>query len=269
MEDNEKENSYVKIIKAIFFRHFKESKKEFLFSRDEIFEFAATLNVKRPKNAGDVIYTFRYRKELPIDIQNAAPKDSVWIIRPGGPGKYKFVTCPSSLAFIIPSEKLAETKILDATPGIISKYAQTDEQALLAKLRYNRLIDIFTCTTCYSLQSHLRTSVEGMGQVETDELYIGLDKKGAHYVIPVQAKGGKDKTGIIQIEQDFAVCNAKFPGLIVKPIAAQFIDDGSIALFEFEEGDEYPRVVSEKHYRLVSSDLLSNEELLKYQRRID
>ena len=45
-------------------------------------------------------------------------------------------------------------KIPDATPGIVQKYALADEQALLAKLRYNRLLDIFTGVTCYSLQNH-------------------------------------------------------------------------------------------------------------------
>lgn len=114
-------------------------------------------------------------------------------------------------AQIEPSKLLAETKILDATPGIIARYAISDEQGLLARLRYNRLIDIFTGVTCYSLQNHLRTSVNGIGQVETDELYIGVDRRGAHYVFPVQAKGGSDKLGIVQIEQDFAMCAQKFP----------------------------------------------------------
>jgi hypothetical protein len=75
---------------------------------------------------------------------------------------------------------MAETKVPDSTPGVIAMYALSDEQALLAKLRYNRLIDIFTGVACYSLQSHLRTSVRTLGQVETDEIYIGLDKRGAH-----------------------------------------------------------------------------------------
>ena len=88
-----------------------------------------------------------------------------------------------------------ETKIPDATPGIIIKYTQGDEQALLAKIRYNRLIDIFTGVTCYSLQNHLRTTVTGIGQIETDELYIGVDRRGAQYIFPVQAKGGKDQLG--------------------------------------------------------------------------
>ena len=106
---------------------------------------------------------------------------------------------------------MVTTKIPDATPGIIEKYALGDEQALLAKLRYNRLIDVFTGVTCYSLQSHLRTSVTGIGQVETDEIYIGLDRKGSHYIFPVQAKGGRDRQSIVQIEQDCAICKAKFP----------------------------------------------------------
>lgn len=71
------------------------------------------------------------------------------------------------------------------------------------------------------------------------------------YVFPVQAKGSRDKLGIVQIEQDFALCADKIPSLICRPIAAQFIGDDSIALFEFEEGEQGVVITSEKHYRLV------------------
>ena len=53
---------------------------------------------------------------------------------------------------------LATTKIPDGTPSIVRKYSISDEQALLAIVRYNRLIDIFLGVTCYSLQNHLRTT---------------------------------------------------------------------------------------------------------------
>jgi hypothetical protein len=43
---------------------------------------------------------------------------------------------------------LVQTKILDATPGVIEKYALNDEQALLAKLRYNR-------ASCKTLQNSM------------------------------------------------------------------------------------------------------------------
>lgn len=94
---------------------------------------------------------------------------------------------------------LAETKVPDSTPGVIGMYALSDEQALLAKLRYKRLIDISTGVACYSLQSHLRTNVPGLGQLETDEIYIGVDKRGAHYVFPVHAKAGNDVISVVQI----------------------------------------------------------------------
>jgi hypothetical protein len=131
---------------------------------------------------------------------------------------------------IVPAPMLAETKVPDATPGLIALYALNDEQALLAKLRYNRLIDTFTGITCYSLQHHLRTTVPSMGQVETDELYVGIDRRGAHYVFPVQAKGGRDRQNIVQIEQDFAMCAMKFPNLICRAIGAQCMQDNLIAL---------------------------------------
>ena len=221
--------------------------------------------MKLPKNLGDVLYSFRYRVPLPDSILRKAPQGFEWIIRAAGRARYKFVL--STRSAIIPSKILAETKIPDATPGVISKYKLNDEQALLAILRYNRVIYIFTGLTCYSLQSHLRTTVRNIGQAETDEIYVGIDKRGAHFVIPVQAKCGTDKIGIVQIEQDLAVCEAKFPGLICRSIAAQFMEEDLIALFECERTNEGIRVSAEKHYKLVNPEELTEEELKAYRKR--
>jgi hypothetical protein len=164
-------------------------------------------------------------------------------------------------------ETRCETKVPDATPGIVAKYSFSDEQALLATLRYNRLIDIFTGVTCYSLQNHLRATVPGMGQVETDELYVGVDRRGTHYVFPVQAKGGSDRLGVVQIAQDFALCADKFPNLVCRPIGAQFMADDLIALFEFEEGEHGVSLATEKHYRLVQPEDVTEEDLRAYRER--
>jgi hypothetical protein len=147
----------------------------------------------------------------------------------------------------------------------VAKYLFDDEQALLAKLRYNRMIDIFTGLTCFSLQNHLRTTVPGMGQVETDEIYVGVDKAGIQYVLPVQAKGGKDKHNVVQIEQDFALCAAKFPLLRCRAIGAQFIGNDLIALFEFQNGEEGVELVTERHYKLVLPDEISDSDLMLYR----
>src|ERR1022692_4109950 len=86
-------------------------------------------------------------------------------------------------------------KIPDATPEIIAAYALSDEQALLAKVLYNRLLDIFLVLTTYPLQNHLRATVKKMGdsQIEIGEVYVGVDKHGEQFALPVQAKGGSDR----------------------------------------------------------------------------
>jgi hypothetical protein len=258
-------NRYGKIIERIFLANYKDGAEEVTFKREDIAKVATELKIELPKNIGDIIYTFRYRNDLPKAVMARAPKHKSWIIRPAGRGLYKFVA--TTLTSIIPNKLMAQTKVPDATPGIIEMYALTDEQALLAKLRYNKLIDIFTGVTCYPLQSHLRTSVPGMGQVETDELYVGMNRHGAHFVLPVQAKGGNDKLSVVQIEQDVGLCAAKFPTLICRPIAAQFVEEGLIALFEFEEGPQGVRLLTESHYKLVLPEELSPEELRSYRDR--
>ena len=141
---------------------------------------------------------------------------------------------------------------------------------LLARVRYNRLIDIFLGITCYSLQNHLRTSVPDIGQVETDELYVGVDARGCQYVIPVQAKGGSDTLNIVQIEQDMALCESRFPELVCRPVAAQFTRDDVIALFAFEKIEDEVKVSTvstERHYKLVDPSDLTDEDLAAYRRR--
>ncbi|NTU51860.1 MAG: hypothetical protein HGA94_05420, partial [Candidatus Aminicenantes bacterium] len=93
------------------------------------------------------------------------------------------------------------------------------------------------------------------------EIYVGIDRRGAHYVIPVQAKGGRDTLSIVQIEQDLAMCANKFPGLICRPVAAQFMGNDLIALFAFEDSAKGVVVSAEQHYRLAPPEELSPEDI--------
>ena len=258
-------NRYTRILEDIFERKFKPGKFEVVFTRDEIVDTAKRLGIDLPKNLGDLPYTFRYRSDIPDSIRKKAPAGKSWVIWPAGRGKYRLA--PAKNFEFIPRDDVAETKLPDATPGIIEKYAQGDEQALLAKMRYNRLIDVFTGITSYSLQSHLRTTVEELGQVETDEVYVGIDKRGVQYVFPVQAKNRDDVIGVVQIKQDIAMCREKFPLLHCRPIGAKFLADGQIAMLEFESDGDEIKVLSEKHYRLVPPDKVTKEDLAKYSLR--
>jgi hypothetical protein len=184
-----------------------------------------------------------------------------------GRGKSLYCFKLVSINRIVPNTNLVAIKVPDATPEIISAYALSDEQALLAKVRYNRLLDIFLGIATYSLQNHLRTTVQGLGQVEIDEIYVGIDKRGCQFVLPVQAKGGKDQLSVVQAKQDIACCTEKFPNLLCRAISAQFISSNLIALFELTIEDGIVKIYEEKHYQLVPADQITREDLRQYSLR--
>lgn len=259
-------NRYRQLIEKIFFDHYKTGSEDFEFGRDEIITSARKLGFPTVKNIGDVVYTFRYRQKLPEKILATQPDNKYWLILGAGDARYRFRL--STLAFIRPTQGLIVRKIPDATPEIIEHYAFTDEQALLAKIRYNRLIDIFLGITAYSLQSHLRTKIPNYGQIEIDELYVGVDARGAQYVVPVQAKGGRDILGVIQTIQDTAFCQAesRYENSIPRPVSAQFMPDKTIALFELTFDGDDVSIVQERHYRLVESNTISGSDLKAYRK---
>ena len=59
-----KKSRYEKIILDIFEQNYN-GQEEFEFERSEIIESCKRLGIDPPKNLGDVIYTFRYRRSLP------------------------------------------------------------------------------------------------------------------------------------------------------------------------------------------------------------
>jgi len=251
------------LIEKIFFDQYKSLSDEIHFEREELEHAADDLGIKLPKNLGDVIYSIRYRLDMPETILKTQPKGMEWIIE--GAGRAKYVIKLVKINRILPNAELITIKIPDSTPEIVSQYSLSDEQALLAKVRYNRLIDIFLGITTYSLQNHLRTTVKNVGQIEIDEIYVGVDQWGCHYVIPVQAKGGNDQLSVVQTKQDILCCAEKYPGLITRAISTQFMEDDLIAIFELAVQDDQVKLVREKHYRLVPSSDISAADLNQYR----
>lgn len=259
------DNRYLQIIEKIFLDRYTEGATDVPFERKDLANAARELGMEPPKNLGDIVYAVRYRIGLPDSLLKRQTKGMEWIIEGTGRAKYTFKLV--KINRILPNDSLVKIKVPDSTPEIISAYALSDEQALLAKVRYNRLIDIFLGIATYSLQNHLRTTVRGIGQIEIDEIYVGIDQSGAQYVMPVQAKGGSDQLAVVQTKQDIACCTEKYPQLICRAISAQFLADDLIALFELTVEDDEVKVVEEKHYLLVNSDKISTTDLRAYATR--
>lgn len=255
----DKVNRYVGIIERIFRNHYRKGSAQFEFERQELEEVAAALGIELPKNLGDLIYSFRFRTDLPASIVKTEPKGKEWTIELAGRARYRFRL--ATINRIVPSPDAYRIKIPDATPEIIKLYAKTDEQALLAKVRYNRLIDIFLRVTAHSMQSHLRTSVPKVGQIEVDELYVGVRNTGQQFIIPVQAKGGNDQIAATQVWQDLQLCRHAYPSLAPRLVAVQFAAENVIAMFELVFQGDVLRKVDEKQYCLVPGADITPEDL--------
>lgn len=266
------ENRYKRLLEHIFFARdfgaYRRGDREIGFARQDLERAAKVLRMELPKNLGDVVYAIRYRTPLPKKIIETQPAGMEWVIEGVGRAQYRF--CLLRINRIVPNPALKAIKVPDATPEIIGAYALNDEQALLAKVRYNRLVDTFLGVTAYSLQNHMRTTVKGIGQIEIDEVYVAVDRQGVQYVIPVQAKGGKDQLAVVQTKQDLACCAEKFPSLVCRSVSAQFIDIGDesrkIAMFELAIEDGRVVIAEERHYRLTPSAEISPEDLRTYRR---
>jgi hypothetical protein len=257
-------SKYDKVIERVFSTNHADGAVKVSFNRDELAQACDELGIARIKNLGDIPYSYRFRKELPNSIKEKCQANSEWIIIGTGIGTYEFRL--ASPGKIEPTTNRQRIKVPDATPEIVKRYAPgTDEQALLTKVRYNRLVDLFTGLTCYSIQNHLRTTIQNVGQIEIDEVYLGINKKGAHFVIPCQAKSPGDRFGIVQVMQDIEFCRARYPNAICKPIALQFLSENDVAILELaveDSGDIFHlSVADERHYKLVSRDGITDEEI--------
>lgn len=80
---------YSLILERIFFKHFHEGTTS-VWKREELLEAAKELDVRAPKNLGDLVYAFRYRRTLPESIRAVAPEGMQWIIRGKGRAEYQF-----------------------------------------------------------------------------------------------------------------------------------------------------------------------------------
>jgi hypothetical protein len=250
-------SKYSDILVSIFTEKFSPDSPsaEIPFSRDDLLEHAQKLGIAPPKNLGDIVYSFRYRSSMPEKIAVSALVGHTWIIVGTGNAQYSFIM--SRQSNIYPNPDLLPVLIPDNTPEILSLYSLSDEQSLLAKIRYNRILDLFLGIVTYSMQNHLRTKVDGIGQIEIDELYIGVNKIGQQFIMPVQAKVGNDKIGAVQLYQDISYCKAVFPDLICIPIAVHYVGV-EVCMFRLALDNWAVGIVEERHYKLVQSSEMSS-----------
>ena len=108
---------YKGIIERLFLDRWRKGAKTVEFHRSDIEKVASDLGVKLPKNLGDLIYSYRFRRALPPSITDTAPAGHEWIIELFGSSTYRFSV--ARVSGIQPQPSLALIDLPDATPDIV------------------------------------------------------------------------------------------------------------------------------------------------------
>ncbi len=248
--DELKQRDYDRVIETLFDELYTEyvNATQMPFTKEDIVRIVHELGLVI-NNVPDIAYTYRVgRSPLPRSILARGN----WSIDGRGKGRYVFVRLERSPYIDLPAD-LEITQILDSTPQVVLKYQGEDEQSLLSRIRYNRLVDIFTSLATYHLQGHVRTSVTGVGQVEIDDLYIGIDTDGIGFILPIEAKSSapKDRLGVVQITQMVKFARQNFPDLMIRPIGVKLLPDGSCIFVELNDTADSNDVKSRRYKRYM------------------
>lgn len=242
------------VIEHVFKENYRPGAGEVPFTMDDIRDAIADVARASPgykeNNVADLRYQYTSgRRPLPQSINRLGP----WAILGRGKARYAFVKLTAATDVAIQAN-LHTILLPDATPEIVLEYAGEDEQGLLAKIHYNRLLDIFLQITCYHLQNHWRTTIKNKGQCEIDDLYVGLNISGKQFVVPVEAKSAGDRLSKTQIVQMVDFARERYRQLILRPVGVQEMKDGSLVLVEFTPADhpDEIKIKEMRRYKLVS-----------------
>lgn len=240
-------DAYSKVIEAVFQERYSLGSNVIPFTRRDLEMACERYSIK---NIGDVLYTFRSRQELPESIRRTANKGYYWVIEFTGKGKYQFAQW--TVCHILPNKLLEPTVVRDCTPKPVAECLAADEQGMLTRMRHNEILDMFLGIKTTHLQSHLRTSIPGVGQIEIDDMYVGVDSKAQRVIIPVQAKSQHDLVSAVQSVQDIRYCSQAHPAHVCRAVAAKALDPRTVALFELElRNPGHIVVLDEQHFRFV------------------
>lgn len=155
--------------------------------------------------------------------------------------------------------------VLDITPEEVSICALSRAASLLATIRHNRMIDLFlSISTRTTRRAGVTDDERERNHDMPDEVYVGMNSVGRGFVVPVVLQELKDRRNGVRMRLSVAWCAGKFPNLTCRPVSAQFMGNGVIAMFELALVDGELGILEERHYKLIPADQIGVEDLKRY-----
>jgi hypothetical protein len=199
---------------------------DLLFTQADLRRAADELQLE-VRNFPDLTYNLRSRSPLPPEILEAG----YTTIAIRGRGKYALVTGEDTVE--VPTGTDVATVSTRKIPTAIRDMLRTDEQSILSAIRYMDLVSDFIGTKAYHLQGHLRTSGGFGQQVEADDVWIARYPNRSRTVLPIEAKGPRERIGRHQMMSTIDAVLKKIPGFPVIPLAVQLEESGLVIMIQF------------------------------------
>ena len=223
---------YVPILVDIFQRKYQDGDEIVEFTLDEVRETAERLDIKI-RNPSDLIYRMKSRTKLPSEMLDKGFK----IIKIVKKGVYQFQLGESTIVDLTRENVF---QIQDTTPVAVRRFleeklSEIDEQGLLTIIHYCDLLSHFTGLKIYRLKSHVRKSIVNIGQVEVDEvdIGIGLDSLETPIIFPIEAKSASDPLNWTQIANQVNFSKQLFLNYVIRPIGIKVGYDSLLHIIEF------------------------------------
>lgn len=250
---------YDAVIGEVFMRLYQKSPGKEAYDFDKDFLESAVRDLlksrriaKGVKNIPDIKYTYDAREEFPEGITGCG----CWAIVGRGKSKYRFVKLDRCNLIRIPDDLPVNPepqRMKDKIPSLVARVLGDDEQAILARVEHDGLVEDFTGLAAMRVQGHERTTVSA-GQIEVDEVYVGQDYAKTVVVLPISAKGGgKDRLSYTQALNLnlYASEKEKYHGLKVRPLGITRGNDGSIYIVEFTASTDIRSIKIERVRRYL------------------
>jgi hypothetical protein len=222
---------------------------DLLFTQADLRKAADELGLEA-RNFPDLTYNLRSRSPLPKEILDAG----FTTIASRGKGKYALVTAVDKVE--VPTGTEIVKVSVGPIPNAIRDILRTDEQSILSAIRYLDLVSDFVGTRAYHLQGHLRTSGGFGQQVEADDVWVAVKADESRVILPIEAKGPKERLGRHQMMSTVDAVLKKIPGFPVLPLAAQLEENGLLVMIAFSYKTAAGKITGIvpkkfKRYRLV------------------
>lgn len=239
-------NRYEAIILHIFMENYRHTDTPICFTKDGLRAAAESLLIDLPKNLSDVVYALRYRSPIPAAIQQTAHQGQEWVIETVGRGKYWLIQRPCQK--IEANPEVLDFLVEDQTPSIVRDFGMKGAPLLECMLRKNQILASFLGAPVEHLQSHVRASVTGIGQVEIGSLFFSPENDT---ITPVCLVARPGEFNLNKASQAMKFAAEHYSQLDCRLVVAQLLTDRKIALFELYGSPERPRVLQEAHFSLA------------------